>query len=182
MAGTMSEIFKFTLALVLLTIMSIALSISTGYESAWQVGTVFLMPVLWVLWIACVVSHKTESKISRLILLWALIDLAVLLVNRLMMGSFHAVDLKGGSELAWVIEFFPVILPIIPAMFLPVLGPGLSAIMHGASFILLPAGFVGVLKDWIECSILSASASYAFAHLWFYWKGGISARKRVLKS
>ncbi len=173
----MPKIYRFTLTLVLFTLTFVALSIFTGYESVWQVGTVFLMPVFWVLWIACVVSHKAEAQIWRLILLWVAIDITVLLVNRLMMGGFDAVDPKGGSELVWVMEFSPPVLPIIPVMFLPVIGTGLSAIVHGASFIFLPAGFVGVLKDWLECSILSAIPSYAFAHLWFYWRGGISARR-----
>lgn len=166
----MSKTFKFTATVVLLTLVAVALSILTGYQSVFLVGVVFLMPVLWTLWIACVMFHKKEAGVSPLVLLWVLIDVLVLLENRSAFGSFHGVDPKGGSELVWLIEFSPPILPMIPFFLLPEIGKGLLAIGHGASYIFLPAGSVGVLKDWLELSVSSAISSYVFVWLRFNWK------------
>lgn len=173
----MSKIYKFTVTLALLTLASEGLSILTGYRNGWQLGLVFLMPILWTLWIACVVFHKFETRTWKLILLWILIDIAVLLADRLALGSFHGVDTKGGSELVLLMEFSPPMLPIILIGLLPVIGTGITAIADGASHMLLPVGSVGVLRDWLECSIVSAIPSYIFAGLWLHLK---FMRKRKL--
>jgi len=142
-AEAMSNIYKIATTLVLFTLASAAISILISYESGWQIGLIFLLPILWTLWIACVVKDEQAWKLA---LLWVLIDIANLLVSRLMMGSFHAVDPKGGSELVWLMEFSPPILPTILIGMLPVIETGLSAISHGASHILLPAGSIGVWR------------------------------------
>jgi hypothetical protein len=176
-AEAMSNIYKIATTLVLFTLASAAISILISYESGWQIGLIFLLPILWTLWIACVIFHKMETQTWKLILLWVLIDLAVLLTNRLMLGSFHGFDPTVESVFVLLMEFSPTILPMIPISLLPVIGTGLTAIADGASYVLLPIGSVGVLRDWLELSILSAIPSYIFASLWFYLK---SMRMRKL--
>lgn len=166
----MSRIYKFTAALVLFSFVAVALSILTECKSELLLGVFVLIPVFWTLWIACVVSHKEKTGIAKLVLLWILIDLVVLLYSRLAFGSFHGVDPKGGAEIAWLIEFSPMILPMILLAFIPPIGTGLSAIVDGASFIFLPAGSVGVLRDWLCGSIISAIPSITFIYLRLYWQ------------
>ena len=162
--------YKFTAALVLFTFVAVALSILTECKSELLLGVFVLIPVFWTLWIACVVSHKEKTGIAKLVLLWVLIDLVVLLYSRWAFGSFHGVDPKGGAEIAWLIEFSPMILPMILFAFIPLIGTGLSAVADGASFSFLPAGSVGVLRDWLCGSIISAIPSITFIYLRLYWQ------------
>lgn len=159
-----SKIFRFTATLSLCTLLALLLGIYVEYDSIWQVGVIFLMPVLWTLWIACVVFHRVEARMWTLVLLWLLIDSIALSYMRLALGSFQGVDPKGGSELVWLIEFSPPILLTVPLGFLPEL------FAMSASKMILPAGSVGVLKDWLELSISSAIPSFAFMILWCYRK------------
>jgi len=170
----MLKIYRVATTLVLFTLATAAISILINYESGWQISLVLLLPILWTLWIACVVKNEQAWKLA---LLWVLIDITNLFVSRLIMGSFDAVDPRGGSELVWLMEFSPPILPTILFGMLPVIGTWLSAISHGASNILLPAGSIGVLKDWLDGSIMTAISSFLFANLWFHW---MSMRKNKL--
>ncbi len=172
----MRKIYKLTLLLALLALASAGLSFLTDYQAGWQVGMVFLLPILWALWFACIASFKPGTGVWKLILLWMLIDITVLSVNRLMMGSFHGIDPKGGSELVWLIEFSPPILPMMLANLLPIIGTCQDAIVNGASHLLLPVGYGGVLKDWLDGSILSAISSSLFAGLWLHRKSSCKSK------
>lgn len=160
----MPGIYKFTTAIALFTLVLEGLSFLTDYKDAWLLGLLFLMPVLWTLWLACVVRDK-DMKVWQLILLWVLIDITVLGVASLLMGN------RKETEIFYAIAFSPLILPMILGFaFSSVIGTGLSAIAQGGSHLLLPRSLDGILSDWLGFSILSAISSYLFVSLYHYWK------------
>lgn len=166
---SMSTIYKIT-RLIVLTLLVIegAGLLSGSHKGLWHLAILFFMPVLWTLWLCCV-SLDIDVKVSRLIFLWVLIDIAVLGVV-LLSTIEHKTNGRGGEDTMFLIVFSPLILPLIlVCVFFPIVGTGVSAISRGASYLLLPIGIGGILPDWLGFSIFSAILSWLFASLCRYW-------------
>jgi hypothetical protein len=154
----MSKIYRFTVALALCACTLVGLCFLTGYKGGGLVALVFLPPVLWTLWLACVVIDFEREK-WRLILLWILIDITILGVV-VLSSMGHKPSAKSGEEFFFLIEFFPIFLPMLLASAcFPIIGVGVSAIGRGASYVLLPMGVATDISDWLSFSVLSAVSS-----------------------
>ena len=165
----MSRLFKFTLKLVVISLLVLCISIAFKFPNFVAVSIFALLPFAWSLWIVCVIRFNREEKVWPLFILWILIDLVALLHDRLALGSFHGFDPKGGSELALLFEFSPPILPMITVAMIPGAGEVIGNVLHAASGIILPAGSSGVIRDWIEGSILAATSSLVFVLFRLNW-------------
>jgi hypothetical protein len=173
----MPRLFKFTVASALLTLAFAGLCFMSGYKGLGLLWPVLLMPVLWILWLVCVL-FDTGRKTWKLILLWILIDIAVLGALTLLVANMNRASGADGMDYVLVIAFSPLILPVmLVSAFFPVVGNGLFAITRGVSY-LLPSGLVGVLSDWLGCSILSAISSCLVVSLCYFWKTA-RGRKRT---
>lgn len=170
----MSNIYKFTVGIALLAVAFLGFCILSGYHGLWLLATVFLMPVLWMLWIACVGFDKS-GKIWMLILLWLLIDIAVLGALTLVDANMSKGRGTGGMDYMFVIAFSPIILPaMLISALSSVAGDGFIAVTQGLIHLLFPNGLAGILSDWFATSIICAISSCLIVSPFYWWKAARS--------
>ncbi len=128
----------------------------------------FCMPVLWSSWFVCAILNKRPPG-WQLILLWLLIDIVALGVLNLLLVNAQKIGGPSGGDFGFLIAFSPFILPIIfLGRFVPIIALVITAISRGASAVLLPSGYVGVLDGWLDFSIISALSCWLFIAIYRY--------------
>jgi|GEM_PF-6588474 len=117
------------------------------------IHVMLLMPLLWVLWIICAALDE-KHNLWRPLLLWLLIDMAAMTIY----GCWDYLPKKPGpdSSLVDIFIFFPVMLPAMFAISLPVIGDVIANIGDGAIHLLPSRLQHSHISEWVAFSILSA--------------------------
>ncbi len=111
---------------------------------------------LWLLWNGCIFI-KTKNKEAWLILVWAVIDISILVTFLSVTSSFGDVRHSQGAEMVWVIAYLPVLLVWI--IFSYIFSGTLPSIAKTFDFAELWFGKVygGVVADWLGFSVIAAT-------------------------
>lgn len=164
----MSWSFKVAVVLVLAVLLFIAASFFsvTVNHSVWFVYLLFVLPVLWVLWLVCAVL-EARNPAWRLVLLWCLIDLAVLGILYQLFGVDER-DGASGEAPILVIAFSPFVYAMWALSFIGnILDPVLEPLIGKSGY--LVQGTSAIFRDWLAMSMATAALSAIFA-------GGFRAR------
>jgi len=166
-------LFKSSVGLTLATLCAAVLCYLSGLFTGTWIGGAFLLllPILWALWLCCAVLDR-NINVWRLIALWILIDVTVLVLLSFIHASIAGKNGPRGDDIALVIAFSPIFLPMFLASYLSeILGTGISAIGSGAASILLGGNLPkSVISDWISMTTISAIPSYIFVWLLQFWR------------
>ncbi len=132
--------------------------------SAWlHLPLIFSLPVLWMLWIGCVLMAAGHQALWRLVFLWLLIDVAALAVMTVLEDALAGTTAPRGDDVAFVFAFSPVILPsLVVALWSKTVAAGVAALAKGSEFIPAARATKMYFSDWIGLSIASAIPSFLF--------------------
>lgn len=131
----------------------------------------FSLPVLWALWIGCVLLERGHQAVWRLAALWLLIDLAALATMVVLEDSIAGMTGPKGDDVAFVLAFSPVILPsLLAAFWSKTVATSLAALASGAEFIPAAGATKMYFSDWIGLSIASAIPSFLFVWVARAWR------------
>ncbi len=135
--------------------------------SAWvHLPLIFSLPVLWMIWIGCVMAAKGPQALWRLAGLWLLIDVAALAVMTVLEDALAGTAGPRGDDVAFVLAFSPVVLPsLLAALWSKTAAASVAALAKGAEFIPAAGSTKMYVSDWIGLSIASAIPSFLFVWL-----------------
>lgn len=71
-----------------------------------------VFPILSVMWILCVAVKNQKRKIIDLMVLWALIDLSILLMMLSIAVSLGDLNKLGGADVVLLFTYAPVVVPV----------------------------------------------------------------------
>jgi hypothetical protein len=130
----------------------------------------FFLPLLWILWLTSVfVSPIIKGNTGRLILLWALIDLAILLTFNSFGQATPTFHRTQGADLAAALTYAPVIVPTaLLVSFLPdVVTHSLHRVLDSLS---ANSGDGETVSLWISLSSIAAFQSWLVASIVQRWR------------
>jgi hypothetical protein len=125
----------------------------------------FIAPFAWVLWIWCAIQARKERVGLALVLMWAVIDLSILI--NLISLTAPKVGQSLGVDATILMAYLPVLLPI---GFLHSIIPGglsLNGVFDSQT------GIGELMLVWGEATIWAAAQS-----IFIYWVGRLSWRPR----
>ena len=119
-----------------------------------------LMPVLWSLWIVCLFWGSARSQTLNLVVLWVLIDLAVLLLYVFFsQGSLNWSKSNGIDSLV-LLTYFPIAVPTLALYGLLPHDARLIIAQAGEAFAkTMGGGAWDAVLIWLEMSLLAAVSS-----------------------
>ena len=160
----MPRIYKITFFLSTLGAMLSLISLTSwGQVQDSFAWLFFYMPVLWLLWICCVFFMMEKFSRHQLLLLWLIIDTAILLLFiSFSMRVEHWAN-SNGIDMVLLATYFPV---IIPTGLIFGLLPGVIQhdISHGFDSLLalLGGGIGDAFAVWMCLSMIAAFQSMVF--------------------
>jgi hypothetical protein len=167
---------------LLLTAAGLAFSALSCAVAASHKGSLWWLflyfPVLWVLWLVSVfVSPRIRGNAARLMVLWVLIDAAILLALISLGEGKPAFSQAQGADAVAFVAYFPVVVPL--ALLVGLLPDTVAHyLLHSFDFLGSILGSVGeIVALWIDLSILAGVQSWLFAMAVYRWR-----RMRELRS
>lgn len=146
------KMFSFTccLAAIVLTIEAGMYFSGFKIRQLWWVA--FFMPILWTLWVFHAFTMN-RKEFWRLILLWALIDLAALSVSMAVTTNHGG---RNDSDYLLVLVFSPLIFPALwLARLSPLFSNSLSNFLEVIEKLALSSNASSIFYSWLGLSILS---------------------------
>jgi hypothetical protein len=158
------KLFDVTLAMSLI---GLAITLASFAFPRFIVGILcFYFGGLWILWTGCFFV-KLKHKIMKLALLWAIIDVSILVMFLSITTTIGDVGQSQGTEIVWGIAYLPIIWTSIP--FSRVL-PSPSIVTDKVFALVQPwtgKAYGGVIADWFTFSLAaSIQLSLFIAILW----------------
>ncbi len=166
---------------LLLSVIGTILSLGSFAFPKLPVGTLcFYFGGLWVFWNGCIFI-KIKNKIIWLTLLWAIIDVSILIMFLSVTSSVGDVRHSQGTEIVWGIAYLPIFLVWIAVNYLhPYIW-----VSPEKTFDFVESWFGkaygGVIADWLAASIFAASQLLlVIVTLWGFemWRKGAPTRRR----
>ena len=140
-----------------MSLLGLALTVLSFAFPQYPVGFLsFYFFILWLLWMGCVFI-KFNKKTLKLILLWAIIDVSILIMFLSITSSVGDASQSQGTDLIWGLAYLPITFPTgVPiAYFSPTFLTTLASLSAFARPWLGKA-YVPVIADWLQFSIIAA--------------------------
>ena len=154
-----SPLFKFAFGLASLGL-ALAL-VSFSLPSIPAAMLCFFFCACWLIWSVCAVLQPNNNGL-RLVSIWVIIDFAILAMFVSITNTNGDVTSAIGTEVVWLISYFPTIIPL--AIALPPLAHQLEAAARGYTEWISPA-YGGVASSWVAMSFIAMLQSLALVLL-----------------
>lgn len=116
-----SKMYRATFALSLLGVLLSLMSILDLGAHPGTFAWLFLyLPFLWALWVCCAVFIRRQRNLVHLLILWGVIDIAVLLLFLSSSMGFEHWTETHGADVVLFVTSLPVLMPtLLPTALLP---------------------------------------------------------------
>jgi hypothetical protein len=107
-----SQLYRVTRFLGLIGLLLSVVSIADlGQHPKFFAWLFFYMPVLWLLWICCVLFVRKERSLRQLLILWMIIDIAILMLFLSFSRGLDHWTKANGVDVVLLMTYFPVLVP-----------------------------------------------------------------------